>query len=121
MADLQTGRDVAFEKALEELRLDSVKTNPVLIGDIQSALEFLKQLKETARLPGRSREQRGEAHLESYSFFGPQTLTFTGRKRGEATDVRHTVTRVSQEGPWELRRAWRTDRRGRMAEEYPVR
>lgn len=120
VSDLHAGRDAAFEKALELIQPKPGGAMPLGAADIEGALDFLKELKNSGRLPGWSRDEKGKAHLESYSFFGPQTVTFAARKRGETSDIHHTVTRRSIEAPWELRRAWRTDRKGRAGTEFRI-
>lgn len=120
VADLEAGRDAAFEKGLERMRLKPYTIVPLEASDIQQAFDFLKKLKNSGQLPGWSQDEKGEAHLQTYSFFGPQTVTFTTRKRGESDELHHTLTRVSRSDSWSLTRAWRAHRKGGAVRELEV-
>ena len=41
-------------------------------------------------------------------------------KDDDSSIYHYQVTRASEEGPWKLQKAWRTDQTGRTLEEYPV-
>jgi len=120
VADIQAGRDAAFDKAVELLQLNQASIGPLLDEDMQAVIEFLKSLKKKGQQPGWSKADKGTAYLETYSYFGPQSVTFNTRKHGNSSIYHYTVARASKDSPWKLQKAWRTDRRGHPIEEYPV-
>lgn len=120
VADIQVGRDAAFEKALELLQVDHTSSGTLTDEDIDAAVKFLKDLKENGQQPGWSKVDKGEGYLESYSYFGPRTLTFRIRKNGDSSLYHYAVTRAAKDSPWKLQKAWRTDRKHHTIEEYPV-
>jgi len=119
MADIQTGRDAAFEKALELLGVDDERSGPLADDDIESAVNYMKNLKENGQQPGWSKSDTGKAYLKAHSYFGPRTLTLSIRKDGDSSSYEYTVTRRAEDS-WELQKARRLDRKGQTKEEYPV-
>src|SRR6185503_12026247 len=95
VADLRTGRDAAFDKALELLQIKQSSIGPPLDEDVHGAMEFLKSLKEQGQQPGWSKSDRGAGHLEAYSYFGPQSVTFKIRKNGDSSIYHYAVIRAS--------------------------
>jgi hypothetical protein len=112
LADGETGRDAALEKALELLHLaGSLSTER-----INGAAEFLAELKRADQLPGWSKNDKGTIALEDYS----NLVTFRSWKKGHSSSYHYAVSRASKDSPWKLQKAWRTDQNNRLAEEYPV-
>jgi hypothetical protein len=97
--------------------VDPEQTSIGPLQNLPAAMEFLHNLKEEGRLPGWSKEEKGQmAYPEVYSSSG----TFNIRKNGSSSIFHYQVTRASKDSPWKLRKAWRTDKNGHTTEEYPV-
>jgi hypothetical protein len=85
----------------------------------ESALTYLKHLKNQGRLPGWSREEQG-APKDLKKTVADNTVTVEATKSSESSVYHYQLTRASAEAPWKLVKAWRTNARGRMLENYPV-
>ncbi len=73
------------------------------------------------RLPGSSVEPNGVFRSD----FGgpinyPITVTVDAAVDDEGFLFHYQLERMSQNGPWQLKRAWRTDQAGRVAHEYSL-
>lgn len=112
MADLDTGRDAAFEKALDLLHLSGT----ISTERIAAAQEYLHDLKQKNQLPGWSKNESGAARLEAYS----GGITVSIRKRGYRSIYHYTLVQAPGNGGWKLQKAWRTDQNGHIAENYPL-
>jgi hypothetical protein len=85
----------------------------------RAAEHVLLTLKKEGRLPGFPIGGKRHGSMMIY-FDSPLSITADVAADG-ATDVYHyRLVRASKDGPWKLRRAWRTDPNGRPLEEYPV-
>jgi hypothetical protein len=82
-------------------------------------------LKPQGKLPGVAKDEKGtyppsswmKAQPEDY----PVSRTFEFKKYGADLSTYHyTVVKPSTNSGWHLRKAWRTDKNGRLVEEYPV-
>ena len=100
-----------------------VKAQAAVKSAAESALEYLKNLKEDGKVPGWSKQDKGTiretvrfSNYESY----PKSATLDAQKNGDSSIYHYTVTRASEEGPWKLQKAWRTDPDDHTIEEYPV-
>jgi hypothetical protein len=120
MDDLLNGRDAAFDKALDLLNVHEPTAGPLTKETIESAISYLKELKAAGRQPGWSKHDKGEASLESYSYFSPKSLTISLRIHGSSSRYHYTVVQRSSDGGWQLQLAWRTDKNGRTIERYSV-
>jgi hypothetical protein len=48
-------------------------------------------------------------------------LSFQTRSKNDDSSIyNNTVSRASENSPWKLQKAWRTDQDGHTIEEYPV-
>lgn len=83
---------------------------------INGAEQFLRNLKQQGRQPGWSKNDKGTIALEIYS----NSVTFGIRKKGKTGAYHYTVSQASKDSPWKLQKAWRTDQKDRIVEEYPV-
>lgn len=88
----------------------------------QKALPGISQGDHVAfRLPGSSVETNG---LFRSDFAGPInypiTVTFDAAVNGEEFLLHYQLERASQNGPWQLKRAWRTDQAGQAQHEYSL-
>ncbi len=74
------------------------------------------------RLPGSSVEPNGVFRSD---FAGPIhypiTVTVDAAVNDEGFLLHYQLERATQNGPWQLKRAWRTDPASRLLQEYPVR
>ncbi len=74
------------------------------------------------RLPGSSVETNGAFRSD---FAGairyPLTVTVDAAVNDEGFLLHYQLERASPNGPWQLKRAWRTDPAGHLLQEYPVR
>jgi len=120
MEDLFIGRDAVFDKALDLLGVNQTKAGPLSEEDLHGAIEFLKSLKATGRQPGWSAHDKGEAALETYSYFAPKSVTLRIRKQGDRSFYHYTLIRPSEAAGWQMQKAWRTDRKGRTLEQYQL-
>ena len=105
------------------------KSSGPLAGDIlmeiahsghRAILEAYENLREKDQLPGMSKNDRGTVYLEGNSSSGFESVIFGFRKSGDLSTCHYKASRVSKDSPWELQKAWRTDQKGQMIEEYPV-
>ncbi|MGB8368618.1 MAG: hypothetical protein ACLPYZ_14300 [Limisphaerales bacterium] len=90
-----------------------------------AAINFLTNLKEADQLPGWLKNEPGEIHiscqpkgdnLEDY----PVSQTFIATKKGDVSQYHYIVVQPSKNSTLKLQRAWRTDAKGRVVEEYHV-
>lgn len=85
----------------------------------KSAYRFLHSLKRKGQLPGWSKTDSFPKtmtfHTHSLGFGALEFL-----KKGDSSVYHYQVTRVSEDSPWKLQKAWRTDQHDLMIEEYIV-
>ncbi|HTY89335.1 MAG TPA: hypothetical protein VMB80_17940 [Candidatus Acidoferrum sp.] len=98
------------------LRMDVKEVKAVA----KSALPLLRSLKESGHLPGWSKDDKSVAKSVFFSCSSTRTGCFTGRKTGDSSVYHFQVIRASEDSPWKLQKAWRTDANGHLIEEYPV-
>src|SRR5580693_1195876 len=104
-------------------------TESPLLGALltEEAKTFLKSLAEQGELPGCSKE-KGKFHWQadpkdSTTYPASRTFKFeTARPENAAlkTGCRYSVIRESEDSEWKLQRAWRSDEKGSVVEEYSV-
>jgi hypothetical protein len=86
-----------------------------------SALQFLKSLRESGRLPGWSKDEAPLPPQTLLRFHYPNSATFDGYKPGDPSFAYHyVIVQASESGEWKLQKAWRTDTTGKT-NEYSVR
>ncbi len=97
------------------LRLDLKEVK----AEARSAAAFLRSLRKKGQLPGWSKDDRESA---KGAFCPTSTLSggFAVRKEGDSSVYHFQVARASENSPWKLQRACRTDENGRTLKEYPV-
>jgi hypothetical protein len=88
---------------------------------LTSGLKFMVSLKKKGQLFGCSKDDKISINTdvdlpEAY----PESVIFNGRKNGDSSIYHYTITRPSKDDPWKLQKAWQTDAKGRVVEEYPV-
>ncbi|HTY88650.1 MAG TPA: retropepsin-like aspartic protease [Candidatus Acidoferrum sp.] len=85
----------------------------------ESAVVFLKNLKERGLLPGWPKDEHGTPK-EVKQHKAAHTVEVEAEKQGESAIYHYKLMRASPDGPWSLIKAWRTDAKGRVLEDYPV-
>jgi hypothetical protein len=85
--------------------------------EFAGAFAFLTNLKKAGQQPGWSKTDHGNLHVENHP--DSNTFAFAVRKEGDPTFYHYTVTRASKDSPWKLQKAWRTDKKGTIIEEFP--
>ena len=109
--------------------LKRTSNGPLLSSEVQaagnaasrSAVSFLKSLLMVGRLPGWSSQDEVATNEVGFQFDYPNAITCDHLlKKGDSSVYHYELVRASTDGPWRLRRAWRTDQSGRTFEEYPI-
>jgi hypothetical protein len=91
--------------------------HPLLDLEVKGAMDFLIDKKKAGRLSGWSKAETGKIRPESHP--DSETYGFLARKNGDDRIYHYIVTRASKGTPWKLQKAWRTDRGGKVVEEFP--
>jgi hypothetical protein len=86
----------------------------------KSAVTLLSSLNKSGHLPGWSKDDKTVAKSVSFSCSSTLTGSFTVRKIGDSSVYHFQVIRASEDSPWKLQKAWRTDQDGKTIEEFPV-
>ena len=110
---------VTLDFPRQTLYLKRTSIGPLADAGVGAAMNFLKDLKEKGRLPGWSKDENGKT-IGGKMDFAFTTATVDVLKNDDSSIYHYKVTRASEEGPWKLQKAWRTDQTGRTLEEYPV-
>jgi hypothetical protein len=85
----------------------------------KSSMKSLVQLSKRRQLPGMSKGD--QAKTTAFHFTDVLgTATWDILKIGDSSTYHYTFARMSKDGPWKLRKAWRTDQNGHTIEEYPL-
>jgi hypothetical protein len=89
-----------------------------------AAETYMRSLQENYELPGFAKGQHGTLTgvlgLRDLNQVFPVERSFTATKRGERSTYHYTVARASAEGAWKLKRTWRANADGSVAEEYRI-
>jgi hypothetical protein len=104
-------------------------TNSPFYAASMEAKDLFSQMKKIGELPGLSKDERGEVSLwitggkkpDDPGIY-PFSPTFNVTKIGDASKSKYhyTFVKASENAPWKLQKAWRTDAKGHTVEEYPV-
>jgi hypothetical protein len=88
------------------------------------AYKFLANLKKQNQLPGWSTNEPGEMSIWQPNVDAPETYPITlsciCTKKGDVSNYHYLVVRASKDSAWKLQKAWRTDAKERIVEEYHV-
>jgi hypothetical protein len=88
----------------------------------EEAAAFLHQLRIEGKLPGVQKDEQIYLLMPADTAYPiyPVVRTFPGRKKNAAGpfSYHYTVIKTSLVSGWQLQRAWRTDRSGKVVEEY---
>ena len=101
------------------LYLKRIPDHPLTDELAVAVVSYLKDLKVKGQLPGWPKDENGKPNGVKFKFT-LNSATVEARKNEGSSIYHYTVVRASEEGPWRLQKAWRTDQTGRMLEEYPV-
>ncbi|HEY5234209.1 MAG TPA: retropepsin-like aspartic protease [Verrucomicrobiae bacterium] len=109
---------VTLDFPKQTMYLKRTSVGPLVDKNVETAMQFLKDLKEKGQLPGWSKGESGEtAYPEANS---SNSVTFNIGKKDDSSIYHYTIARTSKDNPWKLEKAWRTDQNGKTIEEYPV-
>jgi hypothetical protein len=108
---------VTFDFPNRTMYLKQTSTGPFLDEGFTTAVAFLKKLKESGEQPGWSKTDHGTLRVENHADL--DTFGFVVRKAGDASVYHYVVTRASNDSPWKLQKAWRTDKKGLILETFP--
>jgi hypothetical protein len=107
---------VTFDFPKQAMYLKQTSVGPLVDEKMEAAAEFINRLRKNGQLPGWSKDDIGTIYLEPY----PGFEAFDGRKNGDLSTYHYKVSRASQDAPWKLQKAWRTDQNDLTVEEYSV-
>ena len=107
---------VTFDFPKRTMYLKKTSIGPLRDEKMETAAQFLRNLKANGQAPGWPENDDGPIYLEAH----PDSETFGFRRHGDAFTAHYTVTRASKGSPWRLQKAWRTDQNDQMAEGYAV-
>ena len=84
----------------------------------ETAFGYLYALKKRGQLPGWSQLDKFANRAETFHThsFGFAALDFL--KKGDSSIYNYQVTRETEDRPWKLQKAWRTEQSGHVIEEY---
>jgi hypothetical protein len=97
------------------LYLKQTGIGPLSDEAAESAMNFLRGLKEKDQLPGWSKNDKGITAMPQSDL---NSVNVTIGKDG--IFYHYVVLRAIQNSPWKLKKAWRTDQNGKILEEFPV-
>jgi hypothetical protein len=119
---------VTFDFPHRTMYLKRTRSGPLVDDELaaasqaagDSAFQLAGKLTRNGQLPGWSRKDRGTIQRMGHFRPDPDTVTVHAQKKGDVSTYHYEFTRASQDSPWQLQRAWRTDQADHMVEEYPV-
>ncbi len=82
-----------------------------------SAFKLARKLMRNGQLPGWSKKDRGPNTVMYHFHRNSDTATLDIPKKGDASTYHYELTRPSEDSPWQLQKAWRTDQDGHLVEE----
>lgn len=101
----------------QTMYLKQTSESPLVEQNAETAMTFLKSLKNNGELPGWSKIEAGET---AYPEVDSNSVTLCIGKVKDSSIFHYTVVRLSENDSWKLQRAWRTDQNNKMIEEFPV-
>jgi hypothetical protein len=119
---------VTFDFPRRTMYLKRTSTGPLVTREVRaaaqaagdSAFKYARKLMRNGQLPGWSKKDRAPRTALFHFRRDPDTATLDIPKKGDSSTWHYEFTRASPDSPWQLHNAWRTDREGRVVEEYPV-
>jgi hypothetical protein len=92
----------------------------MLASRLGAPMEFVEKLKQQSQLPGLSKDDKGMLYLEKYSDLVLKSATFKFRKNDDSSNYHYIINRASENSPWKLQKAWKTDQNDHVIEEWPI-
>ena len=119
---------VTFDFPHRTMYLKQTRRGPLVDAEVRaaanaagnSAYPLARKLLKKGQLPGWAKGQRGTIKGVFHFRQEPDTITFDAVKKGDSSTYHYQFTRSSQDRPWQLRKAWRTDQNDHTVQEYPV-
>jgi hypothetical protein len=92
---------------------------------LQSAVQHFAQLKQQDRLPGIRREEHGSLTtkalpLREGDISYPASVTIRATKKGDDSTYSYGLLKESESSPWQLVKASRLGKDGKLLEELPL-
>jgi hypothetical protein len=85
-----------------------------------SGMDYLSQLRTEGRLPGVASNEHQNAYIDGRLGSYPYSLTMHYNKGGGAVTNHYAIVQIKQGSPWQLKRAWQTDAKGKITQEWSV-
>jgi hypothetical protein len=116
---------VTFDFPQQTVYLKRTDVSPVsheeLERDLKAAEKVIVDLQASGELPGWSRGDEMRTNDVAFEFDYPHSVVFNiNKKTGDLSVYHYKVSRDSEDDPWQLVKAWRTDHSGH-AKDYPIR
>ena len=116
---------VTFDFPNRIMYLKRTSTGPLVNKEMKKAAKeagrLLDWLKRRGQLPGWSRKDEFAYKTEKIQMHYPYSASFDHvLKKGDPSVYHYELHQPDRNGPWKLRKAWRTDQDGNMIEEYLV-
>lgn len=123
LVTLDFPKRMMYLKHTSDWALSTRDVEAAMISAEKSSGKALKQRLKKDQLPGVSKDEHGKTtafHLNHVRYPYLDTATWDALKNGDASFYHYTFTRTAKNGPWKLQKAWRTDQRNHIIEEFPV-
>jgi hypothetical protein len=119
---------VTFDFPRRTLYLKQTSRGPLITHEMaaaaqaagDSAFRQARKLMRNGQLPGWSKKDRVPRSALFHFRRDPDTATLDIPKKGDSSTYHCEFTRASAGSPWQLQKAWRTDRNDHVIEEYPI-
>lgn len=106
---------VTFDFPQRTMYLKQTSVGPLVDEDVESAAQFVSDMKRKGQLPGWSKDEKEST---AYPLVNSNSLTFNIEKKNDSSLYHYTVSRAFKDDSWKLQRAWRTDQNDKLVEEY---
>ena len=107
---------VTFDFSHRTMYLKRTSIGPLIDEDTKAARDFLKSLRANNELPGCSKDDKWLMSVLGY----PVSDVLDVWRNGDPTSYHYMVIRDAKDGSLRLQKAWRTDAKGNVIENYPV-
>jgi hypothetical protein len=107
---------VTFDFPHRVMYLKQTSAGPLVDENTEAAESLLNRMKSKGELPGWPANDAGAIYCHKLA----SQIWFDGRKNGDPSGYHYQFGRLSQDDPWKLQKAWRTDQDGKTIDEFPV-